>query len=93
MAKKMTIENLATLIQSEFTNIHGRIDDIDNKFTKEFRKVDKQLFDLSSDMTDVKQSIGNIEKNQVSMKEVVDYHSDKIVEIDNRVGLIEKAAV
>ncbi len=82
---------LAISVKEGFDSVDERFAKMEHKFNNRFDKVDKQLFELNSDMVDVKKSIKNFEKGNDRLKERVDYHHDKINEIDNRVKMVERA--
>jgi predicted nuclease with TOPRIM domain len=76
MSKKMTIEDLAIMIQGEFKVIHSEIKDIKGRLTRIEGRLDR-----------IEERLDRIEFNQVSQERRISTLEDKIRIISTKLGL------
>jgi septation ring formation regulator EzrA len=97
MAKEITIEDLALMVQKGFDEITGKMatkEQVDKKFElvdKRFQRVDNQLEKVEKRLNDVGHKINQIDRRLFSIEEdVAEIKTKHHNEMDRRVTLVER---
>ena len=90
MTKKITLEKLARMIQSGFTEVKTEISDVKKELKTEIKEIKDDVKILKSDVKELKLTTQRIETKQEAESLRHDRHSVLIVDHEKRINQLEK---